>query len=259
MPRTRKRLFGGNAELVEVPHHISRKQTTPSEIPLTIYTTWHSHSVPIGMKTSIDALIQGNPECDYYLFSDEQCIAFIKSHFGGEVLKAYNSLKPGAFKADLWRYCVLYQNGGIYIDIKYSSVQPIVNLLKGAKELFVKDRGVCGVTGCIYDCVYNAFMASVPKNPIFKYCIDDIVNSCRNRLYKRNFLDITGPCILGAAVKHHMSIDYIKGLPLHFNGDNIMKGNTIVCRRYEKYGDEQKKHQKTQYYRNMYNKRNVYT
>ena len=44
---------------------------------------------------------------------------FIKSHFSKRVLYAYDKLIPGAFKADLWRYCIIYINGGIYIDIKY--------------------------------------------------------------------------------------------------------------------------------------------
>ena len=47
---------------------------------------------------------------------------FIKNNYPVDVLEAFNKLIPGAYKADLWRYCVLYKLGGIYLDIKYSCV-----------------------------------------------------------------------------------------------------------------------------------------
>ena len=47
------------------------------------------------------------------------CREFIKNNFDLDILNAYDILKPGAFKADLWRCCILYIYGGIYLDIKY--------------------------------------------------------------------------------------------------------------------------------------------
>lgn len=38
-------------------------------------------------------------------------------HFPAEVKEAYDDLIPGAFKADLFRYCVLFIYGGVYADI----------------------------------------------------------------------------------------------------------------------------------------------
>ena len=42
-------------------------------------------------------------------FNDRACKNFIKQYFGPNIVKAYNKLIPGAYKADLWRYCVLSQ------------------------------------------------------------------------------------------------------------------------------------------------------
>ena len=33
-------------------------------------------------------------------------------------LEAFRALRPGAFKADLWRYCVIWACGGVYVDSK---------------------------------------------------------------------------------------------------------------------------------------------
>ena len=39
-----------------------------------------------------------------------------------DVLNAYDSLIPGAYKADLFRYLVLYREGGVYLDCKSSTI-----------------------------------------------------------------------------------------------------------------------------------------
>merc|ERR1719476_8124 len=38
-------------------------------------------------------------------------------------LEAYKSLRPAAYKADLWRLCVLWMHGGIYLDQKMQLAQ----------------------------------------------------------------------------------------------------------------------------------------
>ena len=57
-------------------------------------------------------------DCIHYLFNDDECRAFIAREYPSDVLDAYDNLIPTAFKADLWRYCVLYMYGGVYLDIK---------------------------------------------------------------------------------------------------------------------------------------------
>ena len=47
-----------------------------------------------------------------------------------KVYDAYTRIKPGAFKSDLWRYCVLYVYGGFYIDID--------SICLGTLDMFVK-------------------------------------------------------------------------------------------------------------------------
>jgi len=54
---------------------------------------------------------------EYRFYSDEASASFIETHFPPEVLEAYNSITPGAFKADLFRYCTLLINGGVYADM----------------------------------------------------------------------------------------------------------------------------------------------
>jgi len=99
-----------------------QKEITNCGIPLNIFQTWHTKNLPPSMIDSVENIKMNNKNFNYKLFDDEDCRNFIKNNFDGSVLYAFDSLKPGAYKADLWRYCVLYILGGIYIDIKYQVI-----------------------------------------------------------------------------------------------------------------------------------------
>ncbi len=107
--------------------------SSPPEQPITfntkrpiIFQTWHTtyppSSLPPKMRETVNQIIAANPECDHQLFNDTECRNFIRDNFPQQVLTAYDTLIPTAFKADLWRYCILYKHGGIYLDIKYKPV-----------------------------------------------------------------------------------------------------------------------------------------
>jgi Glycosyltransferase sugar-binding region containing DXD motif len=54
---------------------------------------------------------------EYKFYSDDDATNFLSTHFPTEVREAYDAIKPGAFKADLFRYCVLLIYGGVYADV----------------------------------------------------------------------------------------------------------------------------------------------
>jgi mannosyltransferase OCH1-like enzyme len=221
------------------------------------------NKVPIKMKECIYTLITMNPECDYYLYSDEASLEYLKEDYDEEVVSAFNSLKPGAYKSDLWRYCILYKRGGIYLDIKLQSVKPLVPIIEANPTIFVRDwPGSCTEELGIY----NAFMVSPPNNPIFKYCIDDIVKSCKLKLYKNGVLDITGPCLLGQMIKEHNSLEHIQKLPFKMiwfnnpptNDVEIQYNGDVIVKSYKEYRAEQKSFQKAAHYSQMWMNRDVY-
>jgi mannosyltransferase OCH1-like enzyme len=54
---------------------------------------------------------------EYKFYDDEDAKAFLSLHFPGEISEAFNAIIPGAFKADLLRYCLLFIYGGVYADV----------------------------------------------------------------------------------------------------------------------------------------------
>jgi hypothetical protein len=61
---------------------------------------------------------KSDPEMRFKLWNLEEAEAYIAEHFESKVLEAFQKLQPFAFKADLFRYLVLYREGGWYIDLK---------------------------------------------------------------------------------------------------------------------------------------------
>jgi mannosyltransferase OCH1-like enzyme len=54
---------------------------------------------------------------EHRFYTDDESGSFLSTHFPPEVREAYDTLLPGAFKADLFRYCALFINGGLYADV----------------------------------------------------------------------------------------------------------------------------------------------
>ena len=118
---------------------INNCENFENQIPLHIYQTWHTKDLlPPKMRKCVEKLKTDNPEFEHHLYDNKECHHFIKTNFDKRVLNAFNKLKPGAFKADLWRYCILYKKGGIYLDIKYQC-EPKFKLIDLAKNTPVKE------------------------------------------------------------------------------------------------------------------------
>lgn len=186
------------------------KEGFESTIPLHIYQTWHTKDLDPKMKECVDKLKSLNPEFVHHLYDDNDCAEFIENNFQTDVLDAYNSLIPGAFKADLWRYCVLYINGGVYLDIKYFNAYDFKLIDLTQKEYFVKDIKENGGG------VYNAFMICKPGNKKLLNCINNIVKNVKNKFYGNSVFEPTGPLLL----KREFTEDEIDKLRLSIGENN---------------------------------------
>jgi Glycosyltransferase sugar-binding region containing DXD motif len=113
----------------ERPHtrHVAKKLTvTPPPyrrdptrlIPRIVHQTWFEELTPSkypNMSRLVQSFVRSGWE--YKFYSDDQAGAFLSTHFPKEIREAYDALRPGAFKADLFRYCVLLIHGGVYADV----------------------------------------------------------------------------------------------------------------------------------------------
>lgn len=177
--------------------------------------------IPEGMNKAIETWYRLNPGYKVKIYSGESCINYIKQHFDDEVLKAYQTLKPYAYKCDLMRHLIVYNEGGWYSDIRQICLEPIDNLSSSNKEYYTS-------VDCPPNqmCMYNAFIGSIPKHDISKKMIDLVLWNVKQRHYGLDCLYPTGP---GAYM--NASIDYIRAYPdkcmigQHTPDEHILFGN----------------------------------
>ena len=266
-------------------------------IPTNIFMTWYTKDLPYHMKQNVEKIKRENPEFNVYVYDDEDCKQFLKEHFEPKVLDAYNSLVPGAYKADLWRYCILYIYGGIYIDIK---LEPINGFR--FRELLDKEYFVLDCPYLCYDCDINIDIKLIKEGKPLKkhfsifdsfhnlyYKYFDKIISTHNEEYPRlyNAFIITKPkneilkeCI--NRIYYHIKVKYygynqlyptgpgllgevyfekhnLKNIELYHtrNGKYIINKEKPIIGHYKEYRKEQKKSEKPKYFE-LWRKRKIY-
>ncbi len=229
---------------------------TNNSLPKNIYLTWRTSNMDEmspKMKESIELLKKVNNDCMIYIFDDTECQNFLKKYFKPEVLEAYNNLIPGAYKADLWRYCVLYKFGGIYQDVKYQPIDGFKysELLGSNNEYYVRDRDIGGGG------IYNGLLICKANNQILLKCINKVIDNCNKKYYGKSSLEPTGPLLM----KNFFTDMEIKEMEMYFhvenNIDTIIFNKRPILKRYNEYRIDQNKAQIPGYY-DLWLKKNIY-
>ena len=144
------------------------------------------------------------PDFERILFDDEGAASFIRKHYSEEMARVFEAFSTGAFKADFFRYCYLYVEGGIYLDIKTELVVPLKDIYE---ELRKNDTSMATCLSTFQlaapltfgTCAYQGIIFARPRHPIFLECLAymksyawrgklDYLAFCRNftkRLYDR--------------------------------------------------------------------------
>ena len=235
---------------VKVPYPV--KENYYPVIPLNIYQTWHTKDLPPLMKNAVNKIIYSNPGFNYQLFDDNDCRNFIKDNFDANVLNAFDSLIPGAYKADLWRYCILYKNGGVYLDIKYAPFNGFRFISLMEKEHWVLDIDKNGI--------YNALIVCKPNNEILLKAINKVVANVKNKFYGNSPLEPTGPLMLSQFFTQNDKKIFDMYHDIYQSVENrfIFLNGYLVLKSYNSYLNEHNKNKKVDYYGSLWVSRNIY-
>lgn len=130
---------------------------------------------------------------EYNFYDNSSGEKFLKENFHPIVFFCFKILKPGAYKADLLRVCLIYRYGGIYADIKLLCNYNLEKLIKNRKEIYVNEDKRYKTIG-----LWNGFFASYPKNPYLNKIIWNIIKNVKYKYYGTSTLSITGPYLWGS-------------------------------------------------------------
>lgn len=180
-------------------------------IPKVIYKTGIDDydKLPQRLKDIFKGNLKINPNFTIRYYSDKDSREFIKNNFSKDIIDSYDKLVPGAYKADMFRYCILYKNGGVYSDLTQRILKPLESFIdfKKDKLYLVKDIEHYKVNGeGSSKGIQISFIAARPGNDIFLKAIRRIVKNVKDEYYGYNALYPTGPSLF-----YHLLKDYKGG------------------------------------------------
>lgn len=167
-------------------------------IPKVIYQTWYTKSLPKPIQVSIERMMEQNPNYTHQLYDDVDIETFIANNFDSNILTAYKSLTVGAAKADLWRYLMLYKNGGVYLDVDSVIYGKLDDLIIDDCAIISREKNYGKfVQWCL---IYPA------NHPILKICIDKCIFNITNKT-TNDILELTGPVVYSQSIREYFG-DY---------------------------------------------------
>jgi mannosyltransferase OCH1-like enzyme len=170
------------------------------------------------VKENIREISIINRDWEYRLYDDEDRCTFIRKYYGTSFLNLYEKIDPayGAARADFFRYLLIYEHGGVYLDIK-SSVKKRLNEVLTEKETYIlshwqscSDERYKGWGSHPEFGIENEFqqwhIIAEPKHPFLKSVIDVVTHNLENYDASRDgvgqlgVLALTGPIAYTRAI-----------------------------------------------------------
>lgn len=190
----------------QLRHQLLSELNISTRIPRIIHQTW-IHDLDISTDW-----IDKNPGIHYRFYNDRDMLMYIERNFSRRVLECYNRLVNGSAKADLFRYCVMYVDGGLYIDMDCEPTTSVINLFRVEDDMILV-RNLHGATA-EQQLLFNGVIGSRPGLQLFRRCIDTICDSIEQNLHNvdppSDIHNLTG-CMM---LKQHVD-KYRRGLNIN--------------------------------------------
>lgn len=153
-------------------------------------------TLPSYTKECTQSIKDVYPNSTVNFLNGEAVEKIIEENFSEKVLSAYHKFIPYAYKCDLARLCVLYLNGGMYIDLNTKLIEKIPFL---HQTDFFSFRDITTMSRRSWS-VSNSIIYATKGCEILKKAIDIIVENCHNEYYGISPICPSGPIVLGKAI-----------------------------------------------------------
>jgi hypothetical protein len=142
-------------------------------IPKHIYQVWMQGNGNEHIKNNVMLF---NAGYQYSFFNEKSCYKYIQDHFDKNIADVFTNLNNPAHKCDLFRYCLLYREGGIYIDYDLQMNVSLDTMIQQSNySEFITSIGAHS-NNRFGECT-NGFIFTNKENPIFLQLINHIVNT----------------------------------------------------------------------------------
>ena len=102
--------------------------------PKTIHQIWYQgkDKIPEKLKKNSELLKSFHINWNYIIWDDKKIKRYFKNNM--KILSTYNNLEYLHQKVDFIRYCILYELGGVYVDMDVTTLKSMDTLLEQYNE-----------------------------------------------------------------------------------------------------------------------------
>lgn len=191
-----------------IPHSV---HVGPTGIPCVIHQTWKTHQLSDQQFSCMNTWKSKNPTCEHRLWNDTEIEALCREKSPGLIWPIWDGLSP-VERADVFRYLVLWDQGGYYADLDVQCRKPVsefpvpndVNMIVGyeaRRRLEETDREKVDFSRV--EQFENWFLASAPANPVLLRTLEIIRQKFLWKVQKT--IDFTGPGTFSDAVHEFLA------------------------------------------------------
>jgi mannosyltransferase OCH1-like enzyme len=183
-------------------------------IPKRIYQTWKTKDLPRGVSIAVKQMMTLNPQYTHYLYNDREMDEFMRDNYSGRIYNAFCQLAIGAARADLWRYCILYKYGGVYLDID-------AGINKSLDDGLIRPDDDAIITREQVEGLFNQWIMIFSKgHPLLKAVIDECLDNIEARS-SNNILHLTGSTVFTQVINHRLKHNQLKYIDSQGYGGDI--------------------------------------
>jgi mannosyltransferase OCH1-like enzyme len=180
-------------------------------IPKNIFQSWITKELHPEIQKKVNTIKELNSEYSYQLYTDSEIDEFVNTFYPGKISECFNRLNIPVAKIDFWRYLILYEYGGVYVDLDSS--------IDISLDDFIRENDSAIITAETNPNTFVQWALIFDKqHPILKKVIELVVDNIENNSYPNDILQMTGPQVYSKAIA---SFHYnLFGEKLNFNSIN---------------------------------------
>ncbi len=163
-------------------------------IPKILHQTWKNNELSPFFAELQTRLRSLHPDWEYRLWTDEDNRALVAQSYP-DMLSLYDALPKNVMRADVIRYLILDNVGGVYCDLDYEVVRPLDEMVQTCDLLLPLSREKR--LGHPEDTLGNCVLGSVPNHLFWQDVITDLKTNPPLTIKQQHEVEMgTGPAFL---------------------------------------------------------------
>lgn len=148
------------------------------------------------INNAINSFKEMNNDYIIKIYNRNDCLRYIEKYYSIIEKTIFENLIPHAYKCDFMRYLILYNEGGIYSDMKMICLKPF-------KDIFPHDTQWFSAKDLEPNKMANGFIMSIKGHPILNLAIEKVKYNFIKKDKGYDSLSPTGPVVLDYAFEKY--------------------------------------------------------